>query len=80
MLQKKKYQKFDSAFESNKNEQDKTKNKKSCSSSNLVYNNYFIFYKYHKINKFVKRALNSKLNNLKEFKDKLELFYHDTTE
>ena len=36
------------------------------------------FYKYYKITEFVKRSLGSKLNDLKEFKDKLELFYHDT--
>ena len=76
----KQYQKFDSAFESNNNEEDKTKNKKCRTSSNLVYNNCFIFNKYHKIEEFAKRSLGSKLNNLKEFKDNLELFYHDTAE
>ena len=73
------YQKFNSAFESNKNEEDKTK-KVEARSSNLVYHNYFIFYKYHKINECVKHSLDSKLNDLKEFKKKLELFYHDTAE
>ena len=48
--------------------------------TDLVYNNYFIFYKYHKINEFVKRSLGLKMNNLKEFTNKLELFYHDTAE
>ena len=38
------------------------------------------FCKYYKITEFVKRSLGSKLNDLKEFKDKLELFYHDTVE
>ena len=38
----KQYQKFDSAFESNKDE-DKSKNKRSHAKSNLVYNNYVNF-------------------------------------
>ena len=58
----------------------KKQNKKGRAGSNLVYNNYFTFYKYHKINEFVKPSLDSKLNDSKEFKDKLELFYHDTVE
>ena len=48
--------------------------------TDLVYNNYFTFYKYHKINEFIKRSLGLKMNHLKEFKNKLELFYHDTAE
>ena len=43
-LAEKQYQTFDSAFESNKNEEDKTKNKKSRTASNPVYNNYFTFH------------------------------------
>ena len=70
----KQYQKFDNAFESNKKEEIKTKSKRSLAESNLFYNNYFTFYKYHKTNEFTKRSLDSKLNGLKEFKDKLELF------
>ena len=69
----KQYQKFDFAFESNENEEDKTKNKRGRAGSNLVYNNDFPFYKYHKINKFGKRSLYN-LNDLNEFKDRLELF------
>ena len=57
----KQYPKFGNAFKSNKKEE----NKRSRAKSNLVYNNYFIFYKY------------SKLDDLKEFKDKLELFYYN---
>ena len=41
----KQYQKFYNAFESNKNEKDKTKSKRNCAKSSLVYNNYFTFYK-----------------------------------
>ena len=58
-------QKFDNAFESNKNKEDKTKNKRSHGKSNLVYNNYFTFYKYNKIKGFAKRSFDSKLNDLK---------------
>ena len=36
LLQKKQYQKTDSNFESNKNEEDKTKNRKDRVGSNLV--------------------------------------------
>ena len=54
--------------------------KEHRTASNLVYNNYFTFYKYYKINESLKRSLGSKLNDLKEFKDKLEWFYHDTAE
>ena len=57
----------------------KQKNKRGCANSNLVHDNYFTFYKYHDIREFTKRPLHSKLN-LKEFKDKLVLFYHDTIE
>ena len=78
-IAEKQYKKIDTAFGSNKNKEYKTKNK-SRTASNLIYNNYFTFYKYHKINEFFKRSLGWKLNDLKEFKDKLELFYHDTEE
>ena len=57
----------------------KKKNKRGCANSNLVHDNHFTFYKYHDIREFTKRPLHSKLN-LKEFKDKLVLFYHDTIE
>ena len=67
-------------FQSNEYEEGKTINEKGRAAPNLVYNNYFTFHKYHKINKFVQHSLDSKLNDLEEFKDKLELFYHDTIE
>ena len=41
----KQYQQFYNAFESNKEEEDKTKNKRCRSKSNKVYDNYFTFYK-----------------------------------
>ena len=43
----KQYKKFDNAFESNKNEEVKTKSKKNSAKLNLVYNNSFTFYKYN---------------------------------
>ena len=49
----KQYQKCDNAFESNKKEEVKTKIKRVCAKLNLVYNNYFIFHKYHKIKEFL---------------------------
>ena len=61
-----------------KNEEVKSKSRKSCTKSNLVYNTYFTFYKYHNTNEFIKRFPDSKVNNSKDFKNKLELFYHDT--
>ena len=73
-------QEFDSTFESNKNQEYETKNEKGLASSNLVYNNCFTFYKYLKINEFVKSSLDSKLNDLDKFKYQLELFYHDSVE
>ena len=76
----KQYQKFDNAFESNKNEEDKTKNKRSRAKSNKVYSNYYTFYRCSNIKEFTKRPLDSKLNDLKDFKDKLELFYYDNIE
>ena len=76
----KQYKKFDNAFESNKNEEVKTKSKKNSAKLNLVYNNSFTFYKYNKIKEFAKRSFDSKLDDLKEFQDKLELFYYDTIE
>ena len=39
-----------------------------------------LFYKQHNIKEFEKRSLDLKRNDLIEFKDKLELFYHDTIE
>ena len=45
----KQYQKLDNTFESNKNEENKPKNKRNRAKSNLVYNNYFTFYKYDNI-------------------------------
>ena len=76
----KQYQKFDNAFESNKKEEVKTKNLKNCTNSNLVYNNYFTFYKCDTIKEFTKRSLDSKVTGLREFKDKLELFYYEIME
>ena len=78
-IAEKQYQKFDNVFESNKKEEYKTGKKEDFLNSNLVYDNYFTFYKYHNIKEFTKLPLDSKLN-LKEFKNKLELFYHDTIE
>ena len=49
---------------------DKAKSKKRRAKSNLVYDNYVTFYKYYNTKKFTKRSLDSKLNDLKEFKDK----------
>ena len=66
----KQYQNFDNVFECDKIEEDKTKSRKSRTKSNLVYSNYFTFYKLHDINDFVKRSLDSKIDRLKEFKDK----------
>ena len=80
---KKQYQKFDNVFESNKKEEDRTKNKnrKSRTKSNLVYNKYFAFYKYHNTKEFAaKHSFVSKQNDLKEFKNILELFNHDSIE
>ena len=65
-IAEKQHQTFDSAFESNKKEEDKG----SRSKSNLVSKNFFTFYKYRNINGFVKRSSNSKLNDLKELKYK----------
>ena len=65
------HQRLDNVFESNKKEEDKTKNKRNRAKSNLVYNNYFTFYKYQNINEFTKRSFNSKLNDLINFKNKL---------
>ena len=39
-----------------------------------------MFYKYYKIKEFSKRSFDSKLNDIKEFKDNLQLFYYDTIE
>ena len=61
----KQYQKFNNAFESNKNEEDKTKNKRTLAKPNLVCNNCFLFYKYSNTKEFAKRSLDSKLNYLR---------------
>ena len=58
----------------------KQKTKEVVLSQILVYNNYFTFYKYHNIKEFAKCSFDSKRNDLIEFKDKLELFYHDAIE
>ena len=61
-----------------KKDECKIKNKQNRAKLNLVYNNYFIFYKYENIEKFAQPIFDSKRNDLIEFKNKLELFYHDT--
>ena len=68
-------------FESNKNEGDKTKNRRSRIKSNLVYNNDFTFYKYRNTKEFAaKRSFNSTQNDLREFKNILEFCCHDIEE
>ena len=69
----KQYQKLDKVFDSNK----KGENQfifwaNLC----LVCSKDFTFYKYHKINEFAKRSLNSKQNDLNEFKNKLETWWY----
>ena len=54
------YQKLDNAFESNKNQEGKTNNKRSRTKSDLAYNNCFIFYKHHNIKEFAKHSFDSK--------------------
>ena len=71
---------LDKAFESNKKEEDKTKNKGSHAKSNLLYSKDFTFYKYHNIKEFAKCSFDPKGNDLTEFKEILELFYTDTEE
>ena len=58
----------------------KQKNKGTRTKSNLVYNNYFTFYKYNNTKEFAKHSFDSKRNDLKECKDKLELLNYDTIE
>ena len=41
--------------------------------SNLVYNNFFTIYKFKRIKKFGTHSFDSKLNDLKEFKNKIEV-------
>ena len=53
--------KIDNAFESNKNEEDETKNKRSHAKSNLVYNNDLTFYKFKRIKKDKYETQNDKL-------------------
>ena len=55
----------------------KQKNKRGRAKSNLVYNNFFAFNKHRNTDVFVKRSLDSKLNDLKEFKNKLEFLYQN---
>ena len=76
----KQYQNFVKTFEYNKKEQAIKKIKRSHAKSNLVYNHYFTFYKYNNIKWFAKGSFNLKLNDSKEFKDKLELLYYGTIE
>ena len=67
----KEYQKLDKVLESNKMEEDKTKNKRSWAKSNIVY-------KYRDTKEFAaKRFCNWKQNHLKEFKSISATFYHD---
>ena len=48
---------------------------------NLFYNKYFTFYKYYNSKYFAaKCSIDSKQNDLEEFKNILESFYHDTIE
>ena len=63
-----------------KSKKSKQKTKKSCTESNFVYNNYFTFQKCYNPNEFIKRSLDLKLNDLKDSKGKLELFYWDIIE
>ena len=80
-IAEKQYQKLEKAFEPNKQEEDKIKTKKSRAKSNLVYIKDFSFCKYSKTKEFaVKLSFNSEQNNLKDFKNILELFYNDTEE
>ena len=44
-----------------------------------VYNKDFIFNKYCNTNKFAAKSFGSEQNGLREFKNRLELFYCDTT-
>ena len=57
-----------------------TKQKKNCrAQSDLVYNKYFAFYKYHSTKEFAaKRSFDSKQNDLKDFENILELLDHVT--
>ena len=54
------------------------KGKRKRGKSNLAYDNYFTFFKYCNTKEFAKCPPCLKLNELNEFKDKLELFYCDT--
>ena len=69
----KRYQKVGNSFESNKTGEDKTKNKRSCDKSNLVYHN-------HSIEEFAKSFHVLKRNDFIEFKNKLELFFYNSVE
>ena len=62
-------------FESNKIEE---KVKRRDAKSNLVYDNYFTLLKYSDTKESTKRSIGWKLNELNQFKNKLESFYFDT--
>ena len=64
-----------------KRKKTKQKIKKECAKSNLVNNKDFTFCKDQNTKEFAaKRFFNSKQIDLKELKNILELFYHDTVE
>ena len=67
----KQYQKF----ESNSKQENI---RRSRAKSNLYHSKNFTFYKYYDIYEFVKPSPESNGNALKEYEDKLEVFYHDT--
>ena len=56
----KRYKELHNDFESNKIEEDKTQNKRIRANSNLVYYNYFTFFKCYNIKEFAKRSFDSK--------------------
>ena len=64
-----------------KRKKTKQKIKKKCAKSNLVNNKDFTFCKDQNTKGFAaKRSFDSKQIDLKELKNILELFYHDTVE
>ena len=56
-----------------KRKKSKQKKKRYCPKSNLAQHKYFTSYKYDNVKEFSKRSFISKLNDLKDSKDKLEL-------
>ena len=62
-------------FESNSKQENI---RRSRAKSNLYHSKDFTFYKYYDIYEFVKPSPESNGNALKEYEDKLEVFYHDT--